>query len=370
MRRIGSIAAAAVTAVVAAGALWGPLAPAAAAATGSGPYYLALGDSLATGGGATPGHGYVDDLYAQAKLEMPGLQLENLGCGGDSTTRMVHGGLCHNYTTGNQLGDAEAFLRAHPGQVSFVTIDVGGDDVVGCALSGTVDPTCATNATNAIETNLPIIMSGLRAAGGSIPIVGMTYYDPILAAWYSGAWFHGPTSAATARASVPLLRSLNTELTGIYAQYGAPVADVQKPFQSGDWKLTGTYLGQTLPQNVADICNWTHMCMTGGTNPNIHTTDYGHSLITAAYEKVLRVPPTISGSPGPASLGQPYAYQFAVGGIPAVTVKRSGSLPKGLTLSRSGLLSGTPTKAGTFPLDLTARNTGGSASLDVTVVVS
>jgi hypothetical protein len=39
---------------------------------------------------------------------------------------------------------------------------------------------------------------------------------------------------------------------------------------------------------VANICNWTHMCMTGSGNPNVHTTDYGHSLIATAYEKVLR----------------------------------------------------------------------------------
>ncbi len=368
MRRIGSFGAM-FAALVMTGASVGVPA-AASAATSSGPYYLALGDSLSTGGGASPGHGYVDDIYAEARLQIPGLQLENLGCGGDSTTRMIHEGLCHNYATGNQLGDAEAFLRAHPGQVSFVTIDVGGDDVVGCALSGTINPTCAANASQAIEANLPVILSGLRSAGGSTPIVGMTYYDPILAAWYSGAWFQGPTGPATARASLSLLRSLNGELSSLYAQYSVPVADVQKPYQSSDWRLTGTYLGQSLPQNVADICNWTHMCMTGGGNPNIHATDYGHSLIAAAFEKVLRVPPTISGSPGPASLGHAYAYQFTAGGIPTVTVKRSGRLPKGLALSRSGLLSGTPTKAGSFPLVLTARNAAGSASLDVTIVVS
>lgn len=340
-----------------------------AAAGAAGPYYLALGDSLSTGGGATPGHGYVDDLYAQTAPDIPGLQLENLGCGGDSTTRMIHGGLCQNYATGNQLGDAEAFLRAHAGQVAFVTIDVGGDDVVGCALSGTLNPTCVANATQAVETNLPIILSGLRAAGGSVPIVGMNYYDPILAAWYSGAWFHGPTGPATARASVTLLRSFNALLAAIYADYGIPVANVQKPFQSGDWKLTGSYLGQTLPQNVADICNWTHMCMTGGSNPNIHTTDDGHTLIAAAYERVLRVPPAISGSPGPASVGHSYAYQFAVSGVPAATVTRTGALPRGMTLSRTGLLSGTPARTGTYPLTLTAKNPGGSATLPVTLVV-
>ena len=43
--------------------------------------------------------------------------------------------------------------------------------------------------------------------------------------------------------------------------------------------------GKTLPQNVADICNWTHMCEA---EPNIHATDHGHELIAGRYEPVLR----------------------------------------------------------------------------------
>ncbi len=48
-------------------------------------YYLALGDSLSTGVGATSGQGYVDDVYATEKSIIPGLQLVNLGCAGDSS---------------------------------------------------------------------------------------------------------------------------------------------------------------------------------------------------------------------------------------------------------------------------------------------
>ena len=34
-------------------------------------YYVALGDSLSTGGGATPGHSYVDNVYAHAGVDHP-----------------------------------------------------------------------------------------------------------------------------------------------------------------------------------------------------------------------------------------------------------------------------------------------------------
>jgi lysophospholipase L1-like esterase len=251
-------------------------------------YYLALGDSLSTGGGATSGAGYVNDIFAWASRKIAGLQLEDLGCGGDTTTRMIHGGLCHNYVTGDQLGDAEAFLKAHPGAVAFVTIDVGGDDIDGCGISGTINPTCVKNALATIGANLPIILSGLKAAAGSdVPIVGMNYYDPYLAAWYSGAWFNGAPSEALAQASLPVLHSLNKVLSRSYKDAGVTVANVQRPFRSNDWHMTGSFSGETLPQNVANICNWTNMCLTGGGDPNIHTNDYGHSLIAAAYEKVM-----------------------------------------------------------------------------------
>ncbi len=54
----------------------------------------------------------------------------DLGCPGEITTTFVHGGKCP-YAEGSQLAAAEAFLSAHQGQVAFVTIDIGGDDITG-----------------------------------------------------------------------------------------------------------------------------------------------------------------------------------------------------------------------------------------------
>ena len=194
---------------------------------------------------------------------------------------MIEGGLCHDYTTGDQLGDAEAFLSAHPGEVKFVTIDVGGDDIVGCALSGTINPTCVQRALEHVVTNMPIILEGLRAAGGgTLPIVGMTYYDPILAFYPTGS-----AGEQTARESVAILKSLNRDLLKAYRLFHVKVANVEKAFASTDWRATGSYEGRTLPQNVANVCNWTHMCEA---EPNIHTNDHGHEIIAARYEPLLK----------------------------------------------------------------------------------
>ncbi len=356
--------------VLAAGTLaWGGTASAVPSSPST-VYYLALGDSLSTGGGADPGLGYVDDVYNAVSPSIPGLRLVNLGCGGDSTTRMIHGGLCHSYKTGNQLGDAELFLQSHAGEVAFVTIDVGGDDIVGCALSGTINPTCVANALATVRTNMGTILSGLENAGPNVPIVGMNYYDPILSAWYTGAVYHGPPSPTLARQSLGVLRQLGTVLGAAYAEYGAPVANVQKSYDSGNWAMTGSFMGVTLPQNVANVCNWTHMCMTGPGDPNIHATDYGHALIAADFEKELRVPASISGAPPNGSRGVSYSFQYTVGGYPTATVKKVGKLPKGLTLSTNGLLSGTPDQAGTFTVVAKARNRAGSAIDSQVITIS
>jgi len=251
------------------------------AAGGPTEYYLALGDSLAAGVGADPGKGYVADVYAKEHKTLGGLVLENMSCSGATTTSMIDGGGCP-YTTGTQLGDAEAFLAAHEGAVAFVTIDIGANDVDGCTNGTTINQACITAGMTAITDNLPVILSGLNTAGGSPPILGMSYYDPFLAAWLEGASGQG-----LARASVTLLDQLNSLLAGDYG--AADTAGVAGVFRSSDFALHGHYGGTTVPVNVARICHWTLMC----TEENIHADDAGHARIATAFEKVLR--PVVGG---------------------------------------------------------------------------
>src|SRR5262245_33189339 len=73
------------------------------------PYYLALGDSLArsiqpqpNGTLAETKQGYVEDLFTVLRLKNPFLQLQKLGCSGETTSTMIGGGVCQ-YAAGNQL---------------------------------------------------------------------------------------------------------------------------------------------------------------------------------------------------------------------------------------------------------------------------
>ncbi|MGH9079478.1 MAG: GDSL-type esterase/lipase family protein [Acidimicrobiales bacterium] len=327
-------------------------------------YYIALGASLVTGTGSTGGADYVNDLLAYAQPLVPGLQVENLGCGGETTSTMLHGGHCTKYSTGSQLGDAEAFLKDHPGHVAFVTIDVGADDVLGCTPGGVINQSCFESGLSKIEANLPQIVSGLRAASSTTPIVGMTYYDPYLAFWLDGT-----SGQQQAHESIRLLKQLNNLLKSDYADYGVTVASAFQQFGTTDFKHSATWDGQTVPANVATICNWTWMCTPGG--PTIHANNTGYAELANAFEKVLAVPPTVSGTPPGGTVGQPYSFAFSVSGVPAAKVRRQGALPRGLHLSPQGVLSGVPTRAGTYPFTVTAASRrAGTATASESVTVA
>ena len=269
------VAGALVGAVVVAGA---PAGAASGSRTATTEYYVAFGDSLAAGVGADPGRGYVDDVYTQEKKKLHGLVLENLSCSGATTTSMIDGPGC-SYTTGSQLGDAEAFLESHAGQVAFITIDIGANDVVGCTDTSTltIDQDCVNQGMQTIGDNLPVILSGLEAAGGSTPVVGMSYYDPFLAAWILGS----SAGKSLAEQSVTLLGNLNSLLESDYG--AADTADVADAFHSSDFSRGGRYEGTAVPVNVGRICHWTLMCSEG----NIHADDLGHAHIARTFEKIL-----------------------------------------------------------------------------------
>jgi lysophospholipase L1-like esterase len=257
-------------------------------------YYLSLGDSLAQGvqpnasGQSVPtNQGYVDDLYAAARARIPVLQLVKLGCPGESTTTMIQGGGGCTYPQGSQLAAAVAFLQAHRGVVLFVTMDIGSNDINGCLVGVTIDQTCVAAGFAATQANLPRILRSLReAAGPRVPIAGMNYYDPYLA-----AWLQGTAGQALAHQSVPLGASFNALLGSIYTAAGSPVADVQGAFRTQDFDDQATVPGLgTLPLNVALVCRWTWMCVPPPAGPNIHPNAAGYAVIAGAFLALLPSP--------------------------------------------------------------------------------
>ena len=243
-------------------------------------YYVSLGDSIAAGSQPAivsdsdqTSEGYADQLYAILHANDPKLRLLKLGCGGESTTSMIMGlsgswPSCDprvyksRYQNGTQLAEAVAFLHAHRQFVDLVTIDIGANDVI------------RGGGVPVIETNLPVILAALRdAVGPSVPIVGMTYYDPFLAQiWFTS--FDLVALQTEANSHV-----LNGALENIYRSFGDPVAEVDRAFSNQDTTLQA----DGLPLDVQRICDWTWTCVAGDIHPNA----IGYGVIAQTFEQSL-----------------------------------------------------------------------------------
>jgi lysophospholipase L1-like esterase len=168
------------------------------------PEYLALGDSLAVGVGAsdpaTTGyvprfHGYVRDAldpgnadpeplaFVPDAFNSKFLKLANLSVGGETSGSMILGG---------QLDDAVEELTTRNGNatpvddVRVVTLDIGGNDMFAVVpvCSDGLTPECTTAIRSLLATfsaNFDFILGELRsAAGPNTTIVVMTYYNALV----------------------------------------------------------------------------------------------------------------------------------------------------------------------------------------------
>jgi lysophospholipase L1-like esterase len=154
-------------------------------------YYLSLGDSFGFGlqvtrwlamldaGTYTPdafNTGYTDDLAAMIRARLqPHLQVVNYSCPATATGDMLRADGCffqqiglalHDEFTGSQLHAATAFLRAHPGQVSPITISIGTADMASAIEDCNAAPACVRHSSVfwTLRQNLTVILGRLRAA--------------------------------------------------------------------------------------------------------------------------------------------------------------------------------------------------------------
>ena len=217
------------------------------------PTYLALGDSLAAGVGAPAGEGYVDLVHAGLREDLPDVDLLSFGVSGETTSSML--------TPGGQLERAEEALRS--GEVRLVTIDIGANDGLGCALAR--DKACVEGTLDAVRANLATVLERIRTADPDVPVVGTDYYLPV-----PPQLQEDPSQVA---AALGVLRRLNDTLADVYAEYDVPVAPVSGAFGGRDPALV-----------VERTCAYTSMCSSA---PDIHPNPRGHAAIAGALLAVL-----------------------------------------------------------------------------------
>jgi len=234
-------------------------------------YYLALGDSVPVWDGS---HSYAHLLENHYLSSLPGLVLKDMAVSEATTTSMLDTG---------QYMSALAFLTKHAGHIALITIDNGGNDLLPCASATGIDPTCLTNTLATVNSNMTTMLDGLHAAAPSVPIIGMSYYDPFL-----GDWLAGGATQGLALETLPVVASLNDELTTLY---GGPsqTADVSDLFKTtNDTSLVESRWGK-VPVDVARACTWLDItCHQGapegfGDDPNIR----GQEKIASTFEHTI-----------------------------------------------------------------------------------
>jgi lysophospholipase L1-like esterase len=232
-------------------------------------YYLALGDSMAYGFQPPKANlppsavktGYVDVLAAKLRKLSPQIKVVDYGCPAESTVTFVgggcdwlkHGGKLHDPFHGAQLAAALAFLRAHPGKVSPITMTLWGGDLFPLSAQGKH----ARAAISSFAQRFSAILKQLRAAAPSAEII------------VSGAW----TIEADKFAKVePLYRSVDAAIRRSAAASGVRVADVAAALEG-----TGT-----VKARQARLCSLTFYC-TKGTKGDPHPTDAGYRAMAGAF---------------------------------------------------------------------------------------
>lgn len=239
--------------------------------------YLALGDSLGTGYGASvPSHdGYVPRVFASGHgTPHAGVNvLSNQSAGGETTGTMIANG---------QLAAGLGLIADPSTDTALVTLDIGGDDL----LPLLQEPACATDPTSLacqaavagalsnVASNLPTIVgsieSALAAEGTGGRLLVMTYYNP-----FSGTG--SPFEAAVDQAELgadgkvdcaalanPANVGLNDLITCTAQALGATVVDVYPAFVGRGTQLTHIAQG------------------------DIHPTDAGYALIAHLFLRALQ----------------------------------------------------------------------------------
>jgi lysophospholipase L1-like esterase len=202
--------------------------------------------------------GYVDVFAAQLRKLSPQIRVVNYGCPGESTVTFTrggcdwlkHGGKLHDAFRGSQLEAAKAFLRAHPGKVSPITVTLWGGDLAPLSAQGSH----AQAAIASFATRFGAIMRQLRAAAPTAEII------------VTGAW--NPEADRLARME-PLYRSVDT---AIRRAATASLARVANMFAA----LNGP--GSVAAQK-ARLCAITFYC----SKQDPHPTDAGYRAMAGAF---------------------------------------------------------------------------------------
>ena len=262
---------------------FGSLASNAGAAPAPGRVYLALGDSLAASFQPTGDvhHGYAEQVFQLEQAGIPDLRLVKLACPGERTNTIDRPRRLCPYPEGSQLDQAVAVLESR--DVAFVTLQIGSNDLMRCFRFGQAafDQACVEDVLPKIQERLTTIVQTLQTAGPGVPLIGSTYYDPLLVAWTIPG-----IDPNAVMAIEDVWETFNDALEQTYGALGVPVADIEGAFSATDFDTMVHVRGVgDVPLNVARVCQWTFACSPRGFDP--HPNTVGYARMAEAWEAVI-----------------------------------------------------------------------------------
>jgi len=220
-----------------------------------GKYYIALGDSFSAGY-LTPSlpidtqclapdaPGFPCLFYRYLRQQNPALHFVNFSQPGADSCQLVQGHRCYDSTSrATHLDAAIALVKAYPGEVSPITITIGGNDVLALVPAALANPTSTVARLPAVfrmyRANLDVILSRLRTAAPSARIIVTT--QPNSLGGIPASFLPKGLSAIAGTA----VDNLNAVMKQEAGKYGAIIADSAAAFARNPG---GAYLLTYLPQ--------------------------------------------------------------------------------------------------------------------------
>jgi lysophospholipase L1-like esterase len=236
-------------------------------------YYLALGDSITYGyqaykheAGLPPSAfntGYVDVFADHLREIQPTITVVNYGCPGESTRSFLKGPCLwtelgqqlHDDFSGRQLDAAVDFLRAHPGEVSPITLTLWGNNVREFSTACQGDAACIENGAvkfiDDLSKDLAKIVRALRKEAPDADIIVMGSWDSFI--------------DAVAFAD-PLFQLMNASMAAAAATERVRFADPFPLFNpQGD-----------VQREVQNLCSLLLLCTP---QPDSHPSDVGYRVL-------------------------------------------------------------------------------------------
>ncbi|HEY0256987.1 MAG TPA: choice-of-anchor tandem repeat GloVer-containing protein, partial [Candidatus Methylacidiphilales bacterium] len=243
------------------------------------------------------------------------------------------GGPTGNAALGNPVNPGSAFLATgYPAPTFSVT---AGGFPPGVTLS-------ASGLLSGTPTQMGTYVATISASNGVSPNATLTF---ALNVYISPSFTSGPPPSGTVNSPY--------NFTWTVASY--PAASV---------RVTSGALPPGLSLSASGVLSGTPT--QAGTYTGYIAATNSITLATQSFSITIMPPPSppsITDGPPPAALlNAPYSFAYTFAGNPAPTFAvSSGALPSGLTLSSSGVISGTPITTGTYTGAVTATNALGSS---------